>query len=103
MALYEDAQSSVAAASGTSASFEISVGVHQGSALSPLLFNLVMEEATKEHRRGVPWDMLYADDLVLTVESKEEVQEQFNRWMSAMESEGLKVNLGKTKTLVTGK
>ena len=71
--------------------------------MSPLLFNLVMEEATKECRRGVPWDMLYADDLVLTAESKEEVLEQFNRWKSAMESKGLKVNLGKTKILVTGK
>ena len=103
MGLYEGARSSVAAAGGTSAPFEISVGVHQGSALSPLLFNLVMEEAAKECRRGVPWDMLYADDLVLTAETKEEVLEQFNRWKSAMESKGLKVNLGKTKILVSGK
>ena len=103
MALYVDARSSVAAAGGTSAPFEISVGVHQGSALSPLLFNLVMEEVAKECRRGVPWDMLYADDLVLTAETKEEVLEQFNRWKSAMESRGLKVNLGKTKILVSGK
>ena len=71
--------------------------------MSPLLFNLVMEEAAKECRRGVPWDMLYADDLVLSAESKEEVLEQFNRWISAMESKGLKVNLSKTKILVTGK
>ena len=62
-----------------------------------------MEEATKECSRGVPWDMLYADDLVLTAESKEEVLEQFNSWKSAMESKGLKVNLSKTKILVTGK
>ena len=33
---------------GTSKKFEIKVGVHQGSALSPLLFILVVEEATKE-------------------------------------------------------
>ena len=103
MALYEDARSGVAAAGGTSAPFEISVGVHQGSALSPLLFNLVIDEATRECRRGVPWDMLYADDLVLTAETKEEVLEQFNRWKRAMESKGLKVNLSKTKILVSGK
>ena len=103
MALYRDARSSVAAAGGTSHPFEISVGVHQGSALSPLLFNLVMEEATRDCRRGVPWDMLYADDIVLTAETKEGVLEQFNEWKCAMESKGLKVNLSKTKILVSGK
>ena len=103
MALYRDSKSCVTAADGTSASFDITVGVHQGSTLSPLLFNLVLEEATKECSDGVPWDMLYADDLVLTGESKEEVLERFSRWKSAMESKGLKINIGKTKILITGK
>ena len=103
MALYNDSRSSVAAAGGTSDPFLISVGVHQGSTLSPLLFNLVLEEATRECRRGVPWDLLYADDLVLTAESKAEVLEQMNEWRKAMESKGLKVNIEKTKIMVTGK
>ena len=69
------------AARAWEAAFEISVGVHQGSALSPLLFNLVMEEATKDCRRGVPWEILHADEIVLTAPSNTEMQEQFNRWM----------------------
>ena len=32
----------------TSVNFEIEVGVHQGSVLSPLLFIVIMEETTKE-------------------------------------------------------
>ena len=47
--------------------------------------------------------MLYADDIVLTAETKEGVLEQFNEWRCAMESKGLKVNLSKTKILVSGK
>ena len=62
---------------GTSKKFEIKVGVQQGSALSPLLFILVMEEATRECRKSAPWEMLYADDLVLTAESKDEVKSMF--------------------------
>ena len=53
--------------------FGIEVGGHQGSLLSPLLFIVVMEEARKECRVFDPWELLYADDLVLTAESREGV------------------------------
>ena len=45
------------------------MGVHQGSVLSPLLFIEVMKEPRKECRVGNLWELLYADDLVLTAES----------------------------------
>ena len=45
--------------------------------------------------------MLYADDLVLTAESQEGVEALFGEW-GALERMGLKVNLEKTKVLVTG-
>ena len=60
--------------------FNISVGVHQGSALSPLLFITVMEEATKECKGTGPWELLYADDLVLTATSKQEAMNLFHNW-----------------------
>ena len=53
LALYDDSKSCVAAAGGISAAFSVSVGVHQGSGLSPLLFNLVMQESTRKCHRGV--------------------------------------------------
>ena len=103
LALYDDSKSCVAAAGGLSNPFNVTVGVHQGSALSPLLFNVVMEEATRECHRGVPWDMLYADDLIITGETKEEVEEQLQNWKRALARRGLKINIGKTKILVSGK
>ena len=95
--------SQVRFAGGLSEKFPIKVGVHQGSALSPLLFKLVLEEATKSIRKGDPWELLYADDLVLTAESKVAVVQMFDAWSSAMEVRGLKINIGKTKLLVSGK
>ena len=103
LALYDASRSCAAAAGGLSNPFNVTVGVHQGSTLSPLLFNVVMEEATKECHRGVPWDMLYADDLIITGESKEDVEEQLQNWKRALERRGLKINVGKTKILVSGK
>ena len=43
------------------------MGVNQGSALisrSPLLFVVVMQEATREATGEGLWDLLYADDVV---------------------------------------
>lgn len=54
MALYDGTKSHVKTLAGISEEFDIGVGVHQGSALSPLLFITVMEEATKEARGGNP-------------------------------------------------
>ena len=103
MMLYEDSRSKMRAAGEESESFPINVGVHQGSALSPLLFILIMEEATKECQDEALWHLLYADDLVLTAESKEEVERKFLEWKRPLETRGMKVNVGKTKLMVTGK
>ena len=47
--------------------------------------------------------MLYAEDLVLTAESKDEVKSMFMKWRGAMELRGLKINVKKTKYMVSGK
>ena len=102
MALYREMRSRVRVAGEISDSFEIGVGVHQGSVLSHLLFILVMEEATRECRVGGLWELLYADDLALTAETQGEVELMFGEWRRAVERRGLKVNLKKTKMMVTG-
>ena len=50
------------------------------SRISPLLFVIVMEEATRNCRYMVPWDMLYADDLVISAETESQSIERFNAW-----------------------
>ena len=50
MALYCEMRSRVGVAGEMSNNFEIGVGFHPLSVLSPLLFILVMEEATREYR-----------------------------------------------------
>jgi len=44
--------------------------MHQCSALSPLLFVIVMEALSREFGVALPWELLYADDLVVIAEAK---------------------------------
>ena len=61
------------------------VSVHQGSVLGPLLFIIVHEALSHEFRCGVPWEDLYADDLVIIAESMEECVRRLLTWKGAME------------------
>ena len=97
--MYDDAQSKVRIANSYSNPVNVSVGVHQGSVLSPLLFITVMEALSREFRIRCPWELLYADDLVIVAESLEELKIRLKNWKSGLEEKGLKVNVGKTKVL----
>ena len=73
------------------------VGVHEGSALSPLLFIMVMDILAEDVRDGSLMELLYADDLVLCGESLNEVIDKYGRWKNAVEGKDLRVNVEKTK------
>ena len=80
-----------------SSPFSIQVGVHQGSALSPLLFIMVMDVLTEDVRDGSLIELLDADDLVLCGESLNEVMNKYGRWKNAVERKGLRMNVNKAK------
>jgi len=98
-AMYAGATTAVKINNGESTEFEVKVGVHQGSVLSPLLFIIVLEALSREFRVGVPWELFYADDLVLIAETEELLCEQIEKWKLGMEAKGLRVNIGKTKVM----
>ena len=56
----------------TTVEFEVNVGVHQESVLSPLLFAIVVDVITNNARRSAANELLYADDLVLMSETMED-------------------------------
>jgi len=102
MAMCEGARTVVRTVYGNSNSFEVRVGVHQGSALSPLLFVTMMEAISREFATGLPWKLLYADDLVVIAEDENELIIKLNQWKSCLQGKGLKVNVSKTKVMVSG-
>ena len=76
--------------------------MHQGSGLSPLLFVIVMEAISREFRVALPWELLYADDLAVIAETEEELIKRLNEWKENVESKGMRVNMNKTKVMISG-
>jgi len=78
--MYTGAKTVVRTVYGKRIGFEEKVGMHQGSALSPLLFVIVMEALSREFRVALPWELLYADDLVVVAATEEDLIKRLNEW-----------------------
>ncbi|KAK3553196.1 hypothetical protein QTP86_031776 [Hemibagrus guttatus] len=95
--MYERSRTVVRCAVGQTEEFNVEVGLHQGSALSPFLFAIVMDQLSEEVRQESPWTMMFADDIVICSESREQVDENLERWRFALERRGMKVSRSKTE------
>ena len=73
--VYDNAHSKVRITNSYNNPINVSVRVHQGSVLSPLLFIIAMEALSHEFRSGCPWELLYTDDLVIAAESLGELKD----------------------------
>ena len=100
MALYTEDCTVVRTGVGLCESFEVKVGLHQGSVLSPLLFAAVMDGVSSEARNGLLSELLYADDLVFMASTIEQLGRCVAEWRANLLDKGLKVNAGKYKVIV---
>ena len=95
---------------GRSIDFPSAVGLKQGCNLSPLLFNIFINDFLTEingHQKGSPYlgeiainALFYADDLVLISETKEGLQALLDKLHSYTKTWCLQVNKSKTKCIV---
>ena len=100
MILYTEACTVVRTEAGLGESFEVKVGLPQGSVLSPLLFAAIMDVVSSEARSGLPSELLYADDLVIMTPTIEQLGRRVADWRASLLGKGLKVNAGKSKVMV---
>ncbi|XP_047502966.1 uncharacterized protein LOC125048346 [Penaeus chinensis] len=100
--MYEGSKANVKCMVGTTESFQVKVGLHQGSALSPFLFAIVIDCLTEAVQKIAPWDLMFADDVALNGETNEDVEERLEQWRSALEDRGMKVSRHKTEYLYMG-
>ena len=81
----DDSTTAVMCAVGVPEGFEVKMGLHQGSTLSPCLLAMVMDRMTDEIREEAPWTMMLADVSVICSESKEQVEEKLESWRYALD------------------
>ena len=110
--LYAGQEATVRTRHGTTCWFQIGKGVHQGYTLSSCLFNLnayyIMQNAgldeaqdgIKIARRNIN-NLRYADDTILTAESKEELKSLLMKVKEESEKVGLKLIIQKTKIMAS--
>ena len=100
--MYDGATTTVRSAAGLTKEFKVGVRLPHGSALSPFLFAITIDKLTEDIRKDAPWDMLFADDIVLSRQNHRELEEDLEIWRNALERRGLKVSRENTEYLRVG-
>ena len=80
LCMYRRSKTRVNTIYGETEEFEIEVGLHQGSALNPFLFVVVMDVLSETIANDDIWELLYADDLVVMAHSEEDLQCSMLEW-----------------------
>ena len=111
--LHEGQETTVRTGHGTTDWFQIGKGVHQGSILSPCLFNwyaeyIMQNSRLDEAQAGINIarkninSLKYADNTILMPESEEELESLLMKVKEESGKVGLKLNIQKTKIMASG-
>ena len=98
--MYEGARMLVRTSIVETEIFPVTVGLHHGSSLSPYIFDIIMEELGRRIIEPAPWDLLFADDIVIISNTREGLQQKIERWRRVLEDRGLKMSRKKTEYMV---
>ena len=78
--MYRGATTRVKSNRGISEQFEVGIGLHQSSALSPFLFIMLVDTISQDVRTDLPWELLYADDLPIIDITSTDTKNRLESW-----------------------
>ncbi|GJV84869.1 ataxia telangiectasia mutated family protein [Tanacetum coccineum] len=76
---------------GNTKFFSMEVSLHQGSAISPYLFALILDELSWGIQENIPWSMVFADDIMLVAELANGLNMRLESWRKALEDNSLRI------------
>ena len=102
--MYERTKGRVVDGSGLLEEFlSVNIRLRQRSALRPFLFIMVMELISRKiSTKDVLRKMMYASDLAIMAESKQELQEVMEEWKGVLKNHGLRMSWEKTEVIWVG-
>jgi hypothetical protein len=95
--MYDNIVTSVQTSDKDTNDFLINMGLHQGSALSPYLFALVLDEVTRDIQSGISWCILFTNDVILVDESMMGVNEKLKLWRRTLKTKSFGLSRSKTE------
>ena len=95
--IYDGVVANVRTCGGTTSDFSITIGLHQGSILSPFLFAIVIDNLTRAIQDEILWCMRFANDIVLVDETRAGVNAKLELWRQTLESRGFRLSRTKTE------
>ena len=101
--MYEKTTARAVVGEGASDEFEVKIGLRQGTVLSALLFISILDHISRKTvMKDAMKKLLYADDLALVANGKQELQETLEAWNGLFTRHGLNINLEKMQVLHIG-
>uniref|UniRef100_A0A671UC54 ribonuclease H n=1 Tax=Sparus aurata TaxID=8175 RepID=A0A671UC54_SPAAU len=106
--LYSQSESCVRILGSKSDLFQVGVGLHQGCALSPILFVIYMDRISRRSRgmEGLQVgdlkiaSLLFADDVVLMASSAVDLQCSLDQFAAECEAAGMRISTSKSEAMV---
>ncbi|GJT31504.1 hypothetical protein Tco_0921923 [Tanacetum coccineum] len=63
-----------------------------GSAISPYLFALILDELSRGIQESIPWCLIFSNDIALVSDMPKGLNERLKQWRETLEDKGLRVS-----------
>lgn len=84
---------------GLTQKLPVIIGVSQSSALSPFIFNLIMDHVRAKVQDKPPWNILDFDNTVLINEGLACLEKKLYTWNEILTNNGIRINVKKIEYL----